>query len=116
MSGTSIDNSDGDRIPVGQVIVYRTGDDNYGKLYVLASDGSNNNGLTFDYITYGADGSILASGPAGAGTTVIGTWGIDLDLDKAQQGEGVLDFRLVNQTSTDRWLDPQGTAVFSMVP
>ncbi len=113
MTGTPIDNSDGNRIPVGAVILYVTRDERYGKLLVTVSDGSNNNGLTFDHVTYAADGSVHASG---LGTTVTGTWGFDLDLQGAGQGDGVHDFWLSNATATDRSFNPQVTARFYLVP
>ena len=113
MTGSPIDNSDGNRIPVGAVILYVTRDGRYGKLMVTVSDGSNNNGLTFDHVTYAADGSVHASG---SGTTVTGTWGFDLDLQGAGQGDGVHDFWLSNATATSRNFNPLSTARFYLTP
>ncbi|TVQ28356.1 MAG: hypothetical protein EA382_02070, partial [Spirochaetaceae bacterium] len=60
-----------------------------------------------------ADGSVHASG---LGTTVTGTWGFDLDLQGAGQGDGVPDFRLNNATATSRSFDPLSPARFYLVP
>ncbi|TVR60751.1 MAG: hypothetical protein EA426_04405 [Spirochaetaceae bacterium] len=112
MSNDTIDNSDGNRIPVGAVIVYRTGSGMYGKLVVLVSDASNNNGMTIRHETYENDGSILISVEQ---FTIEGTFSYSLTLgtDQLEAGEG--DFWMRNYTATFRLFVPLNGAKFALI-
>ena len=81
VQGTSVDNSDGNRIPVGTIIVYFTGEGRYGKMLVTVSDASSNHGPTFDYVTCNADGTVRA---ASTSVVLIGTGSFDLDPPPAR--------------------------------
>ncbi len=60
----------------GIVIIYRTNFANYGKLEILEIDKEENPGITFKYVTYNYDDTILSQSE---NTKVKGTYTFDLD-------------------------------------
>lgn len=112
MSNNVIDNSDGNRIPVGAVMVYRTGSGRYGKLVVLVSDGSDNNGMTIRHETYENDGSILISVEQ---STIEGTFSYSLTLGTDQLATGEGDFWMRNYTASVRSFVPLNGAKFALI-
>lgn len=118
LSNERIDNSDGSRLAVGQIIMYATRAGRYGKMLILENGRAHNDGLRFNFVTYGADGAVVASG---ADVVVPGTWDFDLDSPDAVPGQcgGVVDtcdFWLQNETATARYMVPLGSARFFVLP
>ena len=111
MSISRIDNSDGNRIPVGAVMAYRTSDGMYGKLVVLDSNPANNS-MTIRHETYQNDGSILISVEQ---FVIRGTWAYSLTLGTDQVGAWGGDLWLDNQTSTERYFTPRNGAAFTLI-
>lgn len=105
LSDAEIDNSDGNRIPVGTVMVYRTSDNHLGKMVVVQNDGSNNNGLTINHVIYDMDESVIAEAE---GEQIAGTFSYALDGSAD-------DFWLQNVTETERNVTPQNGAVFATI-
>jgi len=102
MSSSLIDSSDGNLIPSGSTILYRTSGGYFGKLEVV---GFAYSGLVFNYVTFDTDGSIIQTGSK---VTIAGSYTFDLDND------GGADFQNDVIISTTRNLAPRNGARFYM--
>jgi len=76
----------------GSVFVYKTSEDNYGKLEIIDIDKNDNYKTTFRYVTYASDGSILSQSN---NFTVRGTYTCDLD-NGTEEGtdDNAVDFQI----------------------
>ncbi len=110
MTSSTINNSNGSQIPVGQIFLYITSSGNYGKLVVTNNNIDGNNGMGFRFTTYNPGGSILATNTA---ATCRGTYLYDLDAAPAgaETSTGA-DLWMDNATPTVRSFDPQNGARF----
>jgi hypothetical protein len=115
MTGGAIDDSDGNVMPIGDLILYRTNAGNYGTMVITTENSDGNHGILFNYRTYAVDGSVLASG---TNVQCRGTFLFDLD-GPGETPSGPLtgqeDFWVENQTSTARSFSPVGGARFVVV-
>ena len=110
MTSSTVNNSNGSQIPVGQIFLYITSSGNYGKLVVTNNNIDGNNGMGFRFTTYNPGGSILATNTA---ATCRGTYLYDLDAapSGAETSTGA-DLWMDNATPTVRSFDPQNGARF----
>ena len=73
----------------GMVIVYITDSGNYGKLEISEIDKEENPGITFKYVTYNYDDTILSQSE---NTKVKGTYTFDLDENGNEAERYEMDF------------------------
>jgi hypothetical protein len=115
MTGGAIDDSDGNVMPIGDLILYKTNAGNYGTMVITTQNSDGNHGILFKYRTYASDGSVLASG---TNVQCRGTFLFDLD-GPGETPSGPLtgqeDFWVENQTSTTRFFSPVNGARFVVV-
>jgi hypothetical protein len=110
MSSGYIDGSDGDEFLPGTWFIYITDEDRYGKMIVEAYDKTQDNKLTLGWTTYSSDGSIYSTG---TGLVIHGTFACDLD-DGLETGTSE-DFWWEQNTSTERYLVPENSALFKLM-
>ena len=102
-------NANGHVLDVGDVLVYKTNNDHFGKLEILAIDDADNYKLTIKAVTYDASGSVFSQT---ASLDIRGTWLCDLD---AMEEDGTSpDFKWRRLTETDTNLEPRGSALFAV--
>lgn len=112
MTTTAIDNSDGNIMPVGELILYKTSSGNYGAMVITTVNADGNHGILFRFTTYNPDGSVLASNTS---AQCRGTFPFDLDLAPAgSETAGTADFWMDNQSGTARLYVPQNGAKFTV--
>ena len=111
LSGNSIEatNSNGNVLNVGDVIIYKTNNDRYGKMEILAIDDANNKKLTIKAITYKNDGSVFYETSS---LNVRGTYLCDLDAMVETQTDADFQWQRVNSTDTN--LKPIAPALFAV--
>ena len=115
MATSPIDNSDGNVMPVGDLILYRTSAGNYGVMVITVVNADGNHGILFKFTTYNPDGSVLASN---TNAQTRGTW--SFDLDAAPSGleapdDSSTDFWMNNATASARTYLPTNGAKFVVV-
>ena len=92
----------------GDVYVFKTNENRYGKFQVVSIDGAANYKLTIKATVYNADGTEKLSNDAVA---IDGTFSCDLDLLVETLG-GVGDFIWGRATTTDTFFEPANGAKF----
>ncbi len=96
-------------LDVGDVLIYKTNGNHYGKMEILAIDDADNYKLTIKAVSYKDDGSVFAETSS---LDIRGTWSGDLDA-MAEHGPSE-DFQWNRLTNTDTNLKPKGSAVFAI--
>jgi hypothetical protein len=112
MSNAQIANNGANRLPVGQVILYKTSSGNFGKLVITTDNFDGIYGMLFSFVTYAADASVLASNTS---AQCRGTWLFDLDsAPSGLEGTGAgMDFWMENiSLPTTMNFSPAGGAKF----
>jgi hypothetical protein len=114
MSNSTIEatNANGHVLKVGDVIVYKTKNNRYGKMEILAIDDASNYKLTIKAVTYNTSDDGIFSATASA--EVRGTWLCDLDNITETDLNADADFKWDRLTATDTNLRPYNTAVFAI--
>ncbi len=114
MSSTLIiaTNGSGHVLDVGDVLVYKTNDDRYGKMEILAIDDATNYKLTLKAVTY----NVADSGTFNETNSldIRGTWLCDLDALTETDVSGDSDFQWERVTATDTNLRPWNSAIFAL--
>ena len=102
INGHILDNSD--------VIIYKTSNNNYGKLEILSIDDANNKALTIKAVTYQANGTIYCQTSS---LVIRGTWSCDLDAMEESITTPFTDFKWERVNSTDTYLTIKNSALFA---
>ena len=96
-------------LDVGDVLIYKTNGNHYGKMQILAIDDSSNYKLTIKAVSYKDDGSVFSETTS---LDIRGTW--TCDLDAMQEAGPDDDFQWNRLTTTATKLSPINTAVFAV--
>jgi len=104
-----ISNSGGIYFKAGDILFYKTGLGNFGKMEVISVDQADNYKFTFKAVTYKADGTILSSCTT---LSIRGTWLCDLDTMTEVEEDGSQDFWVERLNPTDTNLEPKINATF----
>jgi hypothetical protein len=99
----------GHLLNVGDIIVYETSKDRFGKMQIISINDLNNYLLTVSAVTYKNRGAVYDQDSQ---LEVRGTW--DMDLDKMNEGGSNPDFFWERDTDFDTYLTPMNGAKFSM--
>lgn len=112
LSGKKIEatNSNGQILNIGDILIYKTNDNHYGKLKILDYDYDNNIKLTIESVAYNDDGSIFKHSKH---LEIRGTFLCDLDL-MIETGLENSEFHWERINKTDTNLSPKDDAVFAI--
>ena len=103
-------NSNGHILNIGDVLIFKTNDNHYGKLIIIDFDYDNNMKLTIESISYNDDGSIFKHSKH---LEIRGTYLCDLDL-MMETGLENSEFHWERINKTDTNLSPKHDAVFAI--
>lgn len=98
----------GHLLNVGDIFLYKTNNNLYGKLQILAIDDANNYKLTIKAVTYNSDGIVFSESPS---LNIRGTWMCDLDA-MIEATSTNCDFQWDRATSTNTNFNPLNGALF----
>ncbi|HFS67030.1 MAG TPA: hypothetical protein ENK67_02340 [Flavobacteriia bacterium] len=114
MSSNDIEatNSNGHVLDVGDVIVYKTRNNHFGKMEILAIDDATNYKLTIKAVTYNLNDSGIFS--QSSSLEIRGTWLGDLELMSETSVSSDADFQWSRETATDTSLSSYNGSAFSV--